>query len=117
MQQRLFTIARIKKLKQRRKENQEPNQNWFTLIAHSCGGVGGGSKNKTKQTKKHMGKKYVRVAVALMSHCLVNWFKVDQMSKQCNLMVDNKMSLSFVLLLSIFNHTIFCIHQIEPLLM
>lgn len=101
MQQLLFTIARIKKLKQRRKENQEPNQNRLTLIAHSCGG--GDSKNKTKQTKKHMGKKYVRVAVALMSHCLVNWFKVDQMSKHCNLMVDNKMSLNFVLLLSIFN--------------
>ena len=45
-----------------------------------------------------MGKKYVRVAVALMRPCLVNWFKVDQMSKHCNLMVDNKMSLNFVLL-------------------
>lgn len=93
MQQLLFTIARIKKLKQRRKENQKPNQNWFALIGHSCGG--GDSNKKTKQTKKHMGEKYARVAVALI-HSPVNWFKWDHMSKHCNLMVDNKMSLNFV---------------------
>ena len=52
MQQLLYTIAGIKKLKQRRKENQKPNPNWFTLIAHSCGG--GDSKEQNKQTKKHL---------------------------------------------------------------